>query len=56
MREAELKAKSAIVDIALEYFMTDDEIECFYHKLILSLAGSCASWAEKKCAYQKNRT
>lgn len=55
MREAELKAKSAILEITAEYCMTDEEVECFYHKLILNLAGSCTHWAEEKCAYQKNR-
>ena len=55
MREAVLKANSAILNIATEYDMADEEVECFYHKLILNLAGSCACWAEDKCAYQKNR-
>ena len=56
MRQAELKAKAAILEITAEYDMNDEEVECFYHKLILSLATPCAYWAEEKCAYQKNRT
>ena len=55
MKQAELKAKSAILEITAEYDMSDEEVECFYHKLILGLAGPCARWAEEKCAYQKNR-
>ena len=55
MKQAELKAKSAILEIIAEYDMSDEEVECFYHKLILGLAGPCARWAEEKCAYQKNR-
>ena len=56
MKQAELKAKAAILEITAEYDMSDEEVECFYHKLILSLAEPCAYWAEEKCAYQKNRT
>ena len=56
MRQAELKAKSAILKITAEYDMSDEEVECFYHKLILGLATPCTYWAEEKCAYQKNRT
>ena len=60
MKQAEIKAKSAILEITAEYDMSDKEVECFYHKLILSLAEPCAycadeRWAEEKCAYQKNR-
>ena len=55
MREAVLKANSAILKITAEYDMSDEEVECFYHKLILNLVTPCTYWAEEKCAYQKNR-